>query len=112
MRTIKFRSWSKRYKKYINAAFRSADGALYAEDGEDDCILEQFASLLDKNGKEIYEGDILDYQASPKYVVVFERAAFWLCVKGLDGVGLILMPDKVIFMEVIGNIHESPELLK
>lgn len=86
----------------------------------------QFTGLTDKNGKKIFEGDIIEdvwkvngYIARRSvYVVVFYRSCFgyqqYLPNKSVcafpieDGENGIIAED----CEVIGNIHENPELLK
>ncbi len=66
--------------------------------------LMQFTSLHDKNGKEIYEGDIIhDPLTGKRYPVVFENGAFR--TNGL--VECNAFPND----EVIGNIYENPDLL-
>ncbi len=66
-----------------------------------------FTGLKDKNGVEIYEGDIIDsklYDGTRKnYVVVFRDGSFMI---GLTGLGKWI--EDVI---VIGNIYQNPELL-
>jgi len=78
-------------------------------------ILMQFTGLHDKNGKEIYEGDIVKYQV-PKYEdgdliytnrtivgdVYFNCGMYWF------GSLHSILPTR---MEIIGNIYENPELL-
>ena len=76
----------------------------------------QFTGLFDKNGKEIYEGDVLMFQISVKRVVGYEdshRACFSLLDQHLHysssfGSGTY----ESFYCEVIGNIHDNPELLK
>ena len=73
----------------------------------------QFTSLYDKNGKEIYEGDILKVQGTDeKLEVRFVRGVFAFLWNGnLDDEAPINAPTQE-WAEVIGNIHDNPKLLK
>lgn len=72
----------------------------------------QFTGLRDKNGKEIYEGDIvrtlvsrLNATKNKKYrnfVIRYDAPQFW------NGYDSILM--RPMYMEVIGNIYDNPEI--
>lgn len=76
-------------------------------------VVMQYTGLKDKNGKEIYEGDILDYGKIGKYKVVFSKASFKIqMLDNLNG-NLHLLEDCWFDeTEAIGNIYENPELLK
>jgi len=75
-------------------------------------ILMQFTGLYDKNGKEIYEGDIINrsYRHQGEYftkksIIVFEHGSFYI----KDGA--LLFNYSSDDLEVIGNIFENKELL-
>lgn len=69
-------------------------------------ILMQFTGLLDKNGKEIYEGDIYKWGNTPpeyKEIPRYPDRLFHLIGER------VLLPEDI---EIIGNIYENPELIK
>jgi uncharacterized phage protein (TIGR01671 family) len=119
-REIKFRAWDNYSKSFIqdNEYLIGLDGKFYRmdfysgienyEDGSlvwdelQNITLSQFTGLKDKNGKEIFEGDILSHRYYSKPV---------LC-EFVDGSFIfddISKYDKSL--EVIGNIYQNPELL-
>ena len=117
-REIKFRAWQKNYKKMadvvgirfgLNFIDISMVGFNYAF-GIDEVELMQYTGLLDKNGKEIYEGDIIESQYFLPSEVMFVNGCFLACD--------ISFPDaesgdyEDIEWKVIGNIYENPNLLE
>ena len=138
-RTIKFRCWDQKDKKYLlpekqgfvilptSPSFgvtlpyenRSNPGNI-----DEDCIdwadadlimgryeLEQYTGLTDKNGKEIYEGDIVQLlKGGTTYEVAWmdKDGGWWFCFSFNDNHYETLYHAD---FEVIGNIHENGELL-
>ena len=85
----------------------------YTEGAVNQETIGQFTGLYDKNKKEIYEGDILEVQGMRERIEVrFVRGVFAFLWDGdLDNEAPINTPTQE-WAEVIGNIHDNPELLK
>lgn len=74
----------------------------------DNGTIGQFTGLHDKNGKEIYEGDIISNE-SYKGVVVYKNGSFVLDLGKSCGCVYLFCLDSLL---VIGNIYDNPELLE
>lgn len=121
MRKHKFIAWDLIGKVMINGFAISSSGEImftkkrapdgkykYSEVegyGNDRFIIREYTGLKDKNGKEIYEFDIIALEGSdtPK-IMEYNRGSFLL--------DCIYTGAEVYRMEVIGNIYENPELLE
>lgn len=156
MRKIKFRAWSKEFERmFSNELFEQSLGGLlkmakkfnpnipHGKEGlylplkDKDLIFMQFTGLLDKNDKEIYEGDIVSIPLDGDETRVFEVAIETVVREvvshpSFDGDTAKVAITGVVFkwkgfelfpciskgipdnqkMEVIGNIYENPELLQ
>lgn len=107
MREIKFRFWNKRDKCWEDGLLKTSP---YYQNPflRDDLIPCQYTGLKDKDGKEIYEGDIVKSYVIREQIieVKFINGSFYPFTNGIDF--RIESQD----VEVIGNIYENPELLE
>lgn len=120
MRDIKFRAWMKSKNKMIeNAQNHISFCEMLCI--KEDFIVMQYTGLKDKNGKEIYEGDIVLAHGNTanfplKYVIVFnDKCAFKMRWEGRQDESSFYDEDisenGYKIFKVIGNIYENPELL-
>ena len=118
-REIKFRAWDTKSQRMFNDVSIGTvhifdDSYSFKNSAESkDCEFMQFTGLKDKNGKEIYEGDIVEYEeprfesGMMKSEVIFSLGCFEV---GGNSFSEFRHPD--IDLEVIGNTYENPDLLK
>ena len=139
MREMKFRAWH----EYGNQTGKHTKPGMIYDEKPGDCLhwknqgqkiiaVMQFTGLLDKNGKDIYEGDILEIR-NPKCqiqkailrgAVVFEYSSFGVKIKQIaqwEGYSEFASKPNIVWFlniidskefEVIGNIYEPPVLPK
>lgn len=122
MREIKFRVWHQgRFQEDVQVRFYTdqtgweyghpdAGGDLHISyEEKDGAILTQWTEIKDKNGVEIYEGDIVEFEFGIAEVVYGSDAGFEL--KSDEGTFYPIYPNKEN-LEVIGNIYEHPEKME
>ena len=129
MREIKFRAWHKeeKFMYQVDALEFPVGGTIWYGPGVGkgvastnskynlvvDSILMQFTGLLDKNGKAVYEGDILKLSSGERREVLWRAALACFQHEALEysqwGQLDEIMATKC---EIIGNIYENPELLQ
>lgn len=131
-REIKFRAWLKQSKQMVEVSDIHFDtGLLEAKApkgtelhlinklgytsfpfGEHANNLMQFTGLIDKNGKEIYEGDIVGKQGEKGYEVVFKEGHFAIKDDMSKKIGdCPIIYGLQVGYEVIGDIYSTPDLL-
>lgn len=128
MREIKFRAWDERKLimhydfEFVRSGVNDNGWIVFKSDlqpleatphpfenphFEQQLKIMQFTGLKDKNGTEIYEGDIIDYGNNRHYPITYEVNGFGIkFINGHERNWLDLTK-----FEVIGNIYQHPELL-
>lgn len=114
-RPIKFRVWNLKRREWIYFTLdemRFGNAAAFA------AIIDQeswgkFTSLHDKNGKEIYEGDVFKPRnGTPNPCKVVWEVNLGVGLRDYNGTWQGMLVHQAIEGEVIGNIYENPELIK
>lgn len=125
MREIKFRAWNGEMhtegvcvgEGWVGVVWIGGGGG-YDFDG--DAIIMQYTGLKDKNGTEIYEGDIINDQFNCGQLHSiewngktsgFDKRPINSCLPNDNPSAISICPDTTTKGIVIGNIHENPELL-
>ena len=118
-RTLKFRAWDTLAKKFtypdkgyqghyvltLNGEFWNLQNG----SGGDEYVVQQWTGFVDRNGKDIYEGDFLDDSHFP---ITFNDGKFVVAVSGARIFDLEEFFEESIEPTVRGNIFENSELLK
>lgn len=121
----RFRAWLKKKQEMDNEIdhiswledelYCIGDGITYMVSAKD-LVLMQSTGLKDKNGKEIFEGDILDYKGR-KALVRWHGSYASFIYRFVDELQKRNTEWKLLYLaymkcEIIGNVYENPELLE
>ena len=105
MKDYKFRAWDKQLKQFRYFDFSTC---LPCYSYKVNWVVQQFTGLVDKNGREVYEGDIMksDFfvNSEIKSIIFWEDGGF-----ELDGD--VISQDTLNYYEIVGNVFQNPELI-
>lgn len=140
MREIEFRVWDNQEKVYLNKkdiaidnlgnifVFEACDEndadlwhvRILSDPDNERYVIEQTTGLTDKNGREIYQGDIVSVRDSPVAIedekgvcfVAWSSVLAGFLLKGSDAYKFDEQSLSDLKLIIIGDIHENPELLE
>jgi len=118
---LKFRAWHPEEKKMWHDVGTDGEGCTILDTRhmglqplKGESVLMQYTGLQDKNGKEIYEGDILSRHFFLNWIVKWHDGGF--AATNITGINesrhYPLTLASAWYREVIGNIYENPELVE
>lgn len=129
----KFRAWDSVEKKFVEHFFITDNGLICDIEKptsdynspipieKSELILMQSTGLVDKNGKEIFEGDVIAIEVDDTETPINARVSqnskigvlmFHVFEDNEDVPMVELLEDNSVAFEIIGNVYENPELLE
>lgn len=126
MREIKFRSWDKEHKEWVNYSITDNKLEFYVKEADRwkidqrgrRFVLSQYTGIKDISGIEIYEGDIVKAISFARWIGIVkfsdENQAFIFddLDKKYRGASIVFMSQFDQGFKILGNIYENPELLE
>ncbi|MFV5894483.1 MULTISPECIES: YopX family protein [Bacillus cereus group] len=116
MRSIKFRVWNLMSKKMMDwgEIFDLPAWEIFPGTPEQRAFnVMQYTGLKDKNGKEIYEGDILGFSGNVVALGIVKYNENFATFQACNGnSGWLFGNESGTNIEILGNIYENPELVK
>ncbi|MGH1274030.1 YopX family protein [Bacillus cereus] len=116
MRSIKFRVWNLMSKKMMDwgEIFDLPAWEIFPGTPEQRAFnVMQYTGLKDKNGKEIYEGDILEFSGNVVALGIVKYNENFATFQACNGnSGWLFGNESGTNIEILGNIYENPELVK
>jgi uncharacterized phage protein (TIGR01671 family) len=113
MRAIKFRFWDEKYSCWVNDPIFVYPSTEMVKQG---VVIQQYTGLTDSDGKEIYEGDFINFAYTPK--TTFAGYVRWFNDRGSFGVtvdnAFVIIEELLDYwssVKVIGNIFEQKSAL-
>ena len=120
MREILFRGKTDKGEWTEGDLFQVFEDGFFIHDGRCHSVrvipetIGQYTGLTDKNGKKIFEGDIVNFKTAAYHFkncrIKYQSCYGKYCA--IDNEGYEYPMDKIFEYEIIGNIHDNPELLK
>ena len=123
----KFRAWDKRFSGFVEDFFVSEDGKIYkktkdtgygiaiSRETSDKIILMQSTGLIDRNGQDVFVGDIIKCTRGCPHEVYIEKEYAGTFIGGMPAIYLKGLSEGYAWTgdeEIIGNIYENKGLLE
>ena len=123
----KFRAWDKRFSEFVEDFFVSEDGKIYkktkdtgygiaiSRETSDKIILMQSTGLIDRNGQDVFVGDIIKCTRGCPHEVYIEKEYAGTFIGGMPAIYLKGLSEGYTWTgdeEIIGNIYENKGLLE
>jgi len=113
-RPLKFRAWDITNRRFFDLAeVRVPELNCVKDDEDNDVVFIQCTCKKDKNGREVWEGDIIQHPSFGLAVITYHADYMRFQADAQEaGIAGFVISTNISRCEVIGNIYENPELLE